>query len=144
MRPHKLFCLSILFCFLNLMTLVARATDAKICLWQIKHRRVQTAAVGLCRGIYVFVGRVEPIIRHTLSSGLCSGVCKQPLKVFYAGVFIYSLAGRSCVTCERGICNSRGDRLILLTVLPAGCYFLFWQKGKSDKCQDNKCQAYNK
>ena len=41
------------------MTLAARATDAKICLWQIKHRRVQTAAVGLCRGVYVFFGRVE-------------------------------------------------------------------------------------
>ena len=71
------------------MTLAARATDAKICLWQIKHRRVQTAAVGLCRGIYVFVGRVEPIIRHTLSSGLCSGVCKQPLKVLCRGVYIF-------------------------------------------------------
>ena len=39
--------------------LTARATDDKIRLWRIKHRRVQTAAVGLCRGVYVFVGRVE-------------------------------------------------------------------------------------
>ena len=39
--------------------LAARATAAKIRLWRIKHRRVQTAAVGLCRGVYVFVGRVE-------------------------------------------------------------------------------------
>ena len=44
------------------MTLAARATDAKIRLWRIKHRRVQTAAVGLCRGVYVFIGRVEPVM----------------------------------------------------------------------------------
>ena len=65
------------------MTLTARATDAKICLWQIKHRRVQTAAVGfdmyplywttskegtyhLCRGVYVFIGRVHPVLRSEL------------------------------------------------------------------------------
>ena len=35
------------------MTLVARATDAKIRLRRIKHRRVQTAAVVLCRGVYI-------------------------------------------------------------------------------------------
>ena len=70
------------------MTLAARATDAKICLWQIKHRRVQTAAVGLCRGVYVFIGRVE----LCPSSGLCSGVCRQP-QWSYVGVFMYSLAG---------------------------------------------------
>ena len=105
--------------------LAARATDAKICLWQIKHRRVQTAAVGLCRGVYVFiarvvalsflrimlrhvltaavdlcrgvyvfVGRVKPVLRHTLSCGLCSGMCRQPQWV-YVGVFMYSLAGWS-------------------------------------------------
>ena len=66
----------------------ARATDAKICLWQIKHRRVQTAAVGLCRGVYVFVDRVQ----LCPSSGLCSGVGRQPQWV-YVGVFMYSLAG---------------------------------------------------
>ena len=74
--------------------LAARATDAKIRLWRIKHRRVQTAAVGLCRGVYVFIGRVEPILRHTLSCGLCSGVCRQP-QWAYVGVFMYSLAGWS-------------------------------------------------
>ena len=35
------------------MTLAARATDAKICLWQIKHRRVQTAAVGYV-GVFMY------------------------------------------------------------------------------------------
>ena len=69
------------------MTLAARATDAKIRLWRIKHRRVQTAAVVLCRGVYVFVGRVE----LCPSSGLCSGVCRQP-QWAYVGVFMYSLA----------------------------------------------------
>ena len=46
--------------------LAARATDAKIRLWRIKHRRVQTAAVGLCRGVYVFIGRVHPVLRSEL------------------------------------------------------------------------------
>ena len=68
--------------------MTARATDAKICLWQIKHRRVQTAAVGLCRGVYVFIGWVQ----LCPSSGLCSGVCRQ-LHWAYVGVFMYSLAG---------------------------------------------------
>ena len=68
--------------------LAARATDAKIRLWRIKHRRVQTAAVGLCRGVYVFIGRVQ----LCPSSGLCSGVYRQPQWV-YVGVFMYSLAG---------------------------------------------------
>ena len=72
--------------------LAARATDAKICLWQIKHRRVQTAAVGLCRGVYVFIGWVQ----LCPSSGLCSGVCRQ-LHWAYVGVFMYSLAGCSFV-----------------------------------------------
>ncbi len=59
------------------MTLAARATDAKICLWQIKHRRVQTAAVGLCRGVYVFIGWVQRIMLRrvqTAAVGLCRGV----------------------------------------------------------------------
>ena len=84
------------------MTLAARATDAKIRLWRIKHRRVQTAAVVLCRGVYVFIDWVEPVIRHAFSSGLCSGVYRQP-QWAYVGVFMYSLAGwrrfydRKCV-----------------------------------------------
>ena len=55
-------------------------------------RRVLTAAVGLCRGVYVFIERVKPVLRYTLSSGLCSGVCRQP-QWAYVGVFMYSLAG---------------------------------------------------
>ena len=74
----------------GIIPLAARATDAKICLWQIKHRRVQTTAVCLCRGVYVFIGRVE----LCPSCGLCSGVCRQPQWV-YVGVFMYSLAGWS-------------------------------------------------
>ena len=62
--------------------LTARATDAKICLWQIKHRHVQTAAVGLCRGVYVFIGWVAALsfqrimLRRgqTAAVGLCRGV----------------------------------------------------------------------
>ena len=86
--------------------LTARATDAKICLWQIKHRRVQTAAVGLCRGVYVFIGRVQPVLRHTLSCGLCSGVYRQPQWV-YVGVFMYSLAGWELCPSS-GLCSGVG------------------------------------
>ena len=61
---------------------------------RIMLRRGQTAAVGLCRGVYVFIARVQPVLRHTLSSGLCTDVCRQPQWV-YVGVFMYSLAGWS-------------------------------------------------
>ena len=56
----------------------------------------------LCRGVYVFIDWVEPVIRHAFSSGLCSGVYRQP-QWAYVGVFMYSLAGwrrfydRKCV-----------------------------------------------
>ena len=55
-------------------------------------RRVLTAAVGLCRGVYVFIGRVQ----LCPSCGLCSGVYRQPQWV-YVGVFMYSLAECSFV-----------------------------------------------
>ena len=58
--------------------LTARATDDKIRLWRIKHRRGLTAAVGLCRGVYVFVGWVllRIMFRRGLKAavGLCRGV----------------------------------------------------------------------
>ena len=49
---------------------------------RIKLRRVQTAAVGLCRGVYVFIGRVAALafqrfmLRRvqTAAVGLCRGV----------------------------------------------------------------------
>ena len=90
MRPHKLFCLSILFCFLNLMTLSARATDAKIRLWRIKHRRVQTAAVVLCRGVYVFIGRVAPVIRSKLCHIIHAEMLSRLFMAFSAGCFSLS------------------------------------------------------
>ena len=65
--------------FLNLMTLAARATDAKICLWQIKLRRVQTAAVGLCRGVYVFIGWVQPVLWSELDLIIHA---EMPLRLF--------------------------------------------------------------
>ena len=100
--------------------LAARATDAKICLWQIKHRRVQTAAVGLCRGVYVFIGRVE----LCPSCGLCSGVCRQPQWV-YVGVFMYSLAGWSFVLpadYAPACADSRSG-------LMSGCLCIHWPGG---------------
>ena len=33
---------------------------------RIMLRRMQTAAVGLCRGVYVFIGRVKPVLRSEL------------------------------------------------------------------------------
>jgi len=108
------------------MTLAARATDAKIRLWRIKHRRVQTAAVVLCRGVYVFIGRVE----LCPSSGLCSSVCRQP-QWAYVGVFMYSLAGWSCkdeigLGTWVGLChslrekyNSRGYSFLMFTGISA-------------------------
>ena len=48
--------------------------------------------MGLCRGVYVFIGRVE----LCPSSGLCTGVYRHPQWV-YVGVFMYSLAGWSFV-----------------------------------------------
>ena len=44
----------------------------------------------LCRGVYVFIGRVA----LCPSNGLCSGVCRQP-QWAHVGVFMYSLAGWS-------------------------------------------------
>ena len=41
------------------MTLVARATAAKIRLRRIKHRRVQTAAVGLCLRAWLWLTGVD-------------------------------------------------------------------------------------
>ena len=91
--------------------LAARATDAKICLWQIKHRRVQTAAVGLCRGVYVFIGWVAAgsmaysfqriMLRRgqTAAVGLCRGVY----------VFVDRVAAGSTVRIISY--NSRGDAL---------------------------------
>ena len=102
------------------MTLAARATDAKICLWQIKHRRVQTAAVGLCRGVYVFIGRVE----LCPSSGLCSGVCRQP-QWSYVGVFMYSLAGWRFVlpaVYAPAWADSRSGFM-------SGCLYIHWPGG---------------
>ena len=61
----------------------------------------------------------------------------------YAGVFVF--IGRVKLRhMRRDNIIHAATGFILLTVLPEGCYLLFRQKGKSDKCQDDKCQAYNK
>ena len=100
--------------------LAARATDAKICLWQIKHRRVQTAAVGLCRGVYVFIGWVQ----LCPSSGLCSGVCRQPQWV-NVGVFMYSLAGW-CILFPADYAPAWADSC---SGFMAGCLCIHWPGG---------------
>ena len=81
-------------------------TGAALSLQRFMLRRVQTAAVGLCRGVYVFFGRVQ----LCPSCGLCSGVCRQP-QWAYVGVFMYSLAGclrimlRRVQTAAVGLCR---------------------------------------
>ena len=83
--------------------LAARAADAKICLWQIKHRRVQTAAVGLCRGVYVFIGRVEPILRlemHHIIHARCYSTARLgiPPRVAYVSSTVMQLhLSQNCI-----------------------------------------------
>ena len=72
------------------MTLAARATDAKIRLWRIKHRRVQTAAVGLCRGVYVFIGLVEPVIQLEMYHIIHVEMLSRLFMGFSAGCFSLS------------------------------------------------------
>ena len=76
---------------IHVFNLVHKYVSRILGTYQIMFRRGMTAAAGLCRGVYVFVGRV-----HTLSCALCSGVCRQP-QWAYVGVFMYSLAGCSGV-----------------------------------------------
>ena len=70
--------------------LAARATDSKIRLWRIKHRRVQTAAVGSCRGVYVFVGRVEPVLRLEMCHMIHAEMLSRLFMGFSAGCFSLS------------------------------------------------------
>ena len=81
--------------------LAARATDAKIRLWRIKHRRVQTAAVGLCRGVYVFVGWVK------IGLGNWVGLCHRRREKY----------------------NSRGYRFLMFTGISAGNLSLYPRGG---------------
>ena len=53
-------------------------------------RRVQTAAVGLCRGVYVFVGRVEPIIRLEMCHIIHAEMLSRLFTGFSAGCFSLS------------------------------------------------------
>ena len=64
--------------------LTARATAAKIRLWRIKHRRVQTAAEGLMPGIFMLwdLGGAVGVIIHAAGflslyprAVICSSVC---------------------------------------------------------------------
>ena len=70
--------------------MAARATDAKIRLWRIKHRRVQTAAVGLCRGVYVFVGRVVPVLQLEMCHIIHAEMLSRLFMGFSAGCFSLS------------------------------------------------------
>ena len=76
-------------------------------------RRVQTAAVGLCRGVYVFIGRVERImLRHmqTAAVGLCRGV--------------YAFIGRVAPVLRSEICHIIHAEMLsrLFMGFSAGCF----------------------
>ena len=90
------------------MTLAARATDAKICLWQIKHRRVQTAAVGLCRGVYVFIGRVEAGSMIGNMSYNSRGDALTTVYGFLRGLLMYLQPEYNCISRETVSYTSRG------------------------------------
>ncbi len=70
---------------------------------RIMLRRVQTASV-VYGGVFMYsLPGWQPVLRHTPSSGLCSGVGRQPQWV-YGGVFMYSLPGwELCPSC--GLCT---------------------------------------
>ena len=52
---------------------------------RIMLRRVQTAAVGLCRGVYVFIGRVEPVLRSEICHIIHAEMLSRLFMDFSAG-----------------------------------------------------------
>ena len=61
------------------------------CFFQwIMHRRVQTAAVGLCRGVYVFIGWVEPVIQLEMCHIIHAEMLSRLFMGFSAGFFSLS------------------------------------------------------
>ena len=98
--------------------LAARATDAKICLWQIKHRRVQTAAVGLCRGVYVFIGRVEAGSMIGNMSYNSRGDALTTVYGFLRGLLMYLQPEYNCISRETVSYTSRGTIPHIVTNYP--------------------------
>ena len=98
--------------------LSARATDAKICLWQIKHRRVQTAAVGLCRGVYVFIGRVEAGSMIGNMSYNSRGDALTTVYGFLRGLLMYLQPEYNCISRETVSYTSRGTIPHIVTNYP--------------------------
>ena len=56
----------------------------------IMHRRVQTAAVSLCRGVYVFIDRVAPVIRSEMCHIIHAEMLSRLFMGFSAGCFSLS------------------------------------------------------
>ena len=98
--------------------LAARATDAKICLWQIKHRRVQTAAVGLCRGVYVFIGRVAAGSMIGNMSYNSRGDALTTVYGFLRGLLMYLQPEYNCISRETVSYTSRGTIPHIVTNYP--------------------------
>ena len=96
--------------------LAARATAAKIRLWRIKHRRVQTAAVVLCRGVYVFVGWVEPVLWSKMYLIIHADTVFSCSRVYPREIF-------PCTRAVALICASAGLSARFLSLYPRGGSF---------------------
>ena len=70
--------------------LCIRWPDGALSFQRFMLRRVLTAAVGLCRGVYVFFGRVEPIIRSGMYHIIHAEMLSRLFMGFSAGCFSLS------------------------------------------------------
>ena len=64
--------------------------QTRVCRRKGLGRRVQTAAVGLCRGVYVFIGWVEPVLRLELCHIIHAEMLSRLFMGFSAGCFSLS------------------------------------------------------
>ena len=70
--------------------------DGALPFLRIMLRRVQTAAVGLCRGVYVFVGRVAPVLRSEIYHIIHAEMLSRQFMDFSAGCFSLSRTHMQC------------------------------------------------
>ena len=70
--------------------LCIRWPGAALSFQRFMFRRVQTAAVGLCRGVYVFVSRVVPVIRSEMCHIIHAEMLSRLFMGFPAGCFSLS------------------------------------------------------
>ena len=76
--------------------LCIRWPGAALSFLRIMFRRVQTAAVGLCRGVYVFIGWVEPVLRSEICHMIHAKMLSRQFMGFSAGCFSLSRTHMQC------------------------------------------------